>query len=145
MKSNTFLNHIFQLASLFATAAWLSIFIFPSWTLANLNLVTIPVALLCLIYVLTLFLGGRFDEPGSKPQGHFFSMGGVLKLFQHPRAVLVGWVHFLAFDLVVGLGILVDASQQGFEHWWILPSLFLTLMLGPAGLLSYLGLRFLLI
>lgn len=141
MRSSTFLNRSFQLASALATAAWLAIFIFPSWVLANLELMALPVSLLCLTYVFTLFLGGRFDKPGQKPRGHFFSMGGVLKLFEHPRAVLVGWVHFLAFDLVIGLGILLDASSQGFEHLWILPSLFLTLMLGPAGLLSYLGLR----
>ena len=98
MQTSGFLNRTFQLASLFATAAWLAIFIFPSWTVANLELMAIPVSLLCLVYIFTLFFGGKFDEPGSKPKGHFFSMGGVLKLFQHPRAVLVGWVHFLAFD-----------------------------------------------
>lgn len=145
MNATPFLNRTFQLASLFATVAWIAVFVFPSWVVANLELMAVPVSLLCLVYVFTLVVGNRFDEPDQKPRGNFFSMGGVLKLFQHPRAVLVGWVHFLAFDLVIGIGILVDAVNQGFDHLWILPSLFLTLMLGPAGLLSYLGLRFLLV
>lgn len=144
MKSNAFFDRSFQLATFFAMTAWLGIFAAPSWVLNNLTLVAIPVTLLCLLYTLTLLLGGQFDQQAHAPRGHFFSMSGVLKLFEHPRAVLVGWVHFLAFDLVVGLGILFDASAQGYEHWWILPSLFLTLMLGPAGLLSYLGLRLML-
>lgn len=142
MKASPFLNGSFQLASALAAIAWLAVFIFPNWVLGHLELMALPVGLLCLVYVFTLLVGGRYDEPGQKPGGHFFSMGGVLTLFKHPRAVLIGWVHFLAFDLVIGLGILVDASAQGFAHLWILPSLFLTLMLGPAGLLSYLGLRF---
>lgn len=145
MQTTGFLNRTFQLASFFAIAAWLAIFVFPSWVVSNLELMAVPVSLLCLVYVFTLLFGGKLDASNTKPRGHFFSMGGVLKLFEHPRAVLVGWVHFLAFDLVVGIGILVDAGAQGFEHWWILPSLFLTLMLGPAGLLSYLLLRFFLI
>ena len=70
-------------------------------------------------------------------------MRGVLKLFQAPRAVLVGWVHFLAFDLMIGLFIVIDAADQGIAHGWTLPSLFLTLMLGPLGLLSYFLLRIL--
>lgn len=141
MKTNAFLDRTFQVASALAMGSWLAIVVAPSWVLANLTLMAIPVSLLCLVYLFTLTLGGRFDAPGAAPRGHFFSMQGVIKLFESPRAVLVGWVHFLAFDLMIGLGILVDAASQGIEHWWILPSLFFTLMFGPVGLLSYFAVR----
>lgn len=141
MKSTPFLNRTFQLASVTALLGWIALFLFPSWTLSNLNIMAGLVSFLCVIYLLTLVLGGRFDEPGTAPKGHFRSMRGVLKLFQSPRAVLVGWVHFLAFDLMVGLFILYDANAQGIGFVWIVPCLFLTLMLGPIGLLSYFALR----
>lgn len=143
MTSTPFLDRSFQLASLIALSAWAALFLLPGWVANHAAWMTIPVALLCAIYGYVLLLGGRYDLPGTRPHGHFRSMGGVLRLFQSPRAVLVGWVHFLAFDLMVGLFIVVDAADQGIGHGWTLPSLFLTLMLGPLGLLSYFLLRIL--
>ena len=34
-----------------------------------------------------------------------------------------------------------DARQNGVRHWFVIPCLFLTLMLGPVGLLMYLTIR----
>ena len=33
----------------------------------------------------------------------------MISLFKSPRVVLGGWIHFLAFDLMVGLYIVTDA------------------------------------
>ena len=43
--------------------------------------------------------------------------------------------------MFVGRWITLDAISSGVPHMWILPCLFLTLMAGPAGLLSYLSLK----
>jgi len=56
--------------------------------------------------------------------------------------VLAGWVHYLAFDLMVGVFIVSNAAHYNIAHWILLPCLFLTLMFGPAGLLLYFVLRF---
>ena len=56
--------------------------------------------------------------------------------------MLVGWVHYLVFDLFVGAWIVRDARRRGIHHGLVLPCLFFTLMLGPIGLLLYAGLRF---
>jgi len=56
-----------------------------------------------------------------------------------------GWIHYLAFDLMVGLFIVTDAARLGIAHWWLLPALFLTLMFGPAGLLLYFATRYFLV
>ena len=66
----------------------------------------------------------------------------MIALFKSPRVVLAGWIHFLAFDLMVGLYIVTDAAQRGIGHLWLLPALFLTLMFGPAGLLLYMAMRY---
>lgn len=141
MKSTPFLDRCFQLASLLALLGWAMLLLIPDWVRAHPQAVLSAVASLCVFYVLLLWLGGRWDSPGTAPRGNFRSMRGVLRLFESPRAVLVGWVHFLAFDLLVGLFILIDAESLGLHHLLLVPILLLTLMFGPAGLLLYLAVR----
>lgn len=71
----------------------------------------------------------------------FSSLSGVMAMFGDPRAVLVGWVHYLAFDLLTGLYIVHDAQKHAIKGYWLFPSLFLTFMTGPFGLLTYLIIR----
>ena len=65
-----------------------------------------------------------------------------MALFTSPFAVLAGWVHYLAFELFVGAWEVRDARRRNVPHLLVVPCLALTLMLGPAGLMSYLMLRF---
>ena len=67
-----------------------------------------------------------------KPYLDSYKLAGVVSLFQSPRVVLAGWIHYLAFDLMVGLFIAADGARIGIAHGWLLPILFLTLMFGPA-------------
>lgn len=136
-----FLAGSFKLGNGLALIAWLPLFFAPSWVLAHIHFWAIPVAIFCAAYVYFLFLGRRHDGDAAPPKGTFTSLGGVVSLFRSPRATLVGWLHYLAFDLMVGLFILQDANQVGISHWWVLPCLILTLMLGPAGLLLYFLIR----
>ncbi|AQR62864.1 hypothetical protein BZG35_15280 [Brevundimonas sp. LM2] len=73
--------------------------------------------------------------------GDLTTLAGLTEGFSRPEAVLVGWVHYLAFDLWVGAWAIEDAGRRGVPHAAMLPVLFLTLMAGPVGLLVYLGLR----
>lgn len=136
------LDRLFKISSNLAMCCWVALFVAPQWAAANPVWILAPAALLACLYGFTLFLGGRYDEPGKPRKGHFFSLRGVLKLFESRSAVLAGWIHFLAFDLMVGFMIVMDSTQQGVNHWFVLPCLFLTLMFGPLGLLAYLILRF---
>ncbi len=139
------LSHIFKLTSYTALLGWLALFFFPLWPWEVLSqasfIVSIVVFLLCIAYVYLLFFGKQHDEPGHKVRGSFWSLKGIINLFKTPRVVLAGWVHYLAFDLLVGLFIVNDAAQYNISHWLLLPCLFLTLMFGPAGFLVYLLLR----
>lgn len=62
-------------------------------------------------------------------------------VFESPRAVLAGWVHYLAFDLAMGVFIVADAARFDIHQVLLLPCLLLTLMFGPAGLLAYFVMR----
>ena len=74
-------------------------------------------------------------------EGGFSSLAAVQTLFSNPWLMLAGWVHYLAFDLLVGNWQVRDAQTHGIPHWAIAPSLILTFLFGPAGLLLYLLVR----
>jgi len=73
--------------------------------------------------------------------GGFGSLAEVARLFENPSLLLAGWVHYLAFDLFIGAWEVRDARRLGIPHLLVVPCLILTFMLGPVGLLLYLGLR----
>lgn len=67
----------------------------------------------------------------------FQSLAGVSALFQTPKFMLAGWLHYLAFDLLVGRVVLADSQRRGLPHLAVVPSLFLTFMFGPLGYVVY--------
>ncbi len=74
-------------------------------------------------------------------EANFTSISGITAIFQSPLGVLVGWSHYLVFDLFVGAWIGRDSQRRGIPHLAVAPCQFFTFLLGPVGLLSYLLLR----
>ena len=70
-----------------------------------------------------------------------YSLRGIGAFFSHPGLQLLGWVHYLAFDLWIGTWEAGEAERMEMPHLLVLPCLFLTLMVGPVGLLAFLALR----
>lgn len=60
----------------------------------------------------------------------------IAALLSTPRGAAIAWMHFLAFDLLVGRAIYLEARRLGAPWWVSSPVLFFTLMLGPVGLLA---------
>jgi hypothetical protein len=77
----------------------------------------------------------------SESNGSFSTLSGVSALFANRWLLLAGWVHYLAFDLFIGNWEVRDAVRNRIPHWAVIPSLVLTFLFGPAGLLSYFILR----
>ena len=69
--------------------------------------------------------------------GSFSTLAGVAQLFANPWLLLAGWLHYLAFDLLIGAWEARDSVERGVPRWVLVPCLFLTLMFGPAGWLVY--------
>ncbi|KAL4519690.1 hypothetical protein Ndes2526B_g01735 [Nannochloris sp. 'desiccata'] len=94
-------------------------------------------ASLSLIYVLMLIppihaLGFvRFVE-------QFLDFNEVVKLFQSPDGVVVGWIHFAVTDLAAGLWLISDSRSRQIRHLFMIPQLLVSLLFGPAGILLYL-------
>jgi hypothetical protein len=74
----------------------------------------------------------------ASAEGGFSSLSGVAALFRNPWLLLAGWLHYLAFDLLIGTWEARDARERGVPQLLLVPCLFLTLMFGPAGWLAYL-------
>jgi hypothetical protein len=135
------LSSLFTIASCFTLCGWVALIALPTWPYSQFLAMGIVVTLLCVLYSYLISFGSHLDEPGAKTKGHFWSLQGVMELFTSPRAVLAGWVHYLAFDLAIGAFIVANASHYSISHWLLIPCLLLTLMFGPAGLLAYFILR----
>ena len=68
--------------------------------------------------------------------GSFSSLAGVQALFANPYNLLAGWVHYLAFDMLIGAWATRTAARESIPHLLILPCLALTFLFGPAGFLA---------
>ena len=128
-------EQLFSILNLMAMAAWLPLVFLPRvrWT-ATVVPVVMPL-LLAVVYVVLV----AATLPRS--EGGFSSLAGVRALFDNPWALLAGWTHYLAFDLFIGGWEVRDAQRRGIPHLLVVPALVLTFLLGPAGLLLYLAIR----
>lgn len=135
---------IFSAVSLLAMIAWAILILAPRKPVLLAAVLYLGVGLLCLVYAggLVSVLGGFVDPVG--PAGgavDFTTIEGVRSIFASNGGVTIGWTHYLAFDLFVGLWIARDADAKGFSRLVQAPILFATFMAGPVGLLVWLILR----
>lgn len=126
---------IFKIANISVIPAWLLLIIIPRSPITRqvVHSYLYP-ALLGVFYLLLLVIswGG---------EGGMDTLENLKLSFQRDEVLVLGWVHYLVFDLFIGGWIARDAATNGIKHLSIIPSLVLTLFVGPVGLLSYLILR----
>lgn len=127
---------IFSLCSNLAMAGWIILIFLPFWFHSDKFLVGIFIALLAIVYAWLVLDSFHFEDMKK-----FGSLQGVMELFGNPVVVTAGWVHYLAFDLMVGVFIKRNSVKHNISHWLVVPCLLLTFMFGPVGLLLYLLIR----
>ena len=137
------LNTLFSISNLIVVPFWLIMIFAPRWPWAvriiRSPLIAVPPALIYATTVLSLVAqmgGGLFTSFGTLP--------GVISLLSTPQGALIGWVHFLCFDLFTGRWVYLDAIEKKIPAVLMAPILFFIFMLGPVGLLLYLLARFVL-
>ena len=135
------LEQIFSAMSMLAMAGWLSLALAPLRRPLLVAVARVIAAVLALAYVILIYRG--LTTPGGPEGGGFDSLAKVMILLSVPATMLPAWIHFLCFDLWVGTWQAEDAPKSGVPHWLMLPVFFLTVMYGPAGLLTYLVVRLL--
>jgi hypothetical protein len=77
----------------------------------------------------------------SAEGGGFATLDTIMVAFSHPNVSLMGWAHYLVFDLFVGAWIGRDSAARGVNHFFVVPCLIFAFLAGPIGLLLYLVLR----
>jgi hypothetical protein len=126
------MNELFLLCNGFAIVGWILLAAAPRWHWTN-RLVVSGVWSVALAVVYTALVASAL--PGA--EGSFDSIAGVRALFGNDALLTAGWVHYLAFDLMVGALEVRIANRDGIPHIIVIPILFMTLMLGPIGLLAF--------
>jgi hypothetical protein len=128
-------EQVFSTANVTAVLAWVLLALLPRqrWVTAVLTGAVVPLMLAVLYAAL---IASHWDGPGG-----FATLADVALLFSNPWLLLAGWVHYLAFDLLVGTWEVEDARSRGIPHLLVVPCLILTFLFGPAGWLLYQGVR----
>ncbi|GAB2792832.1 hypothetical protein HNQ93_003661 [Hymenobacter luteus] len=128
-------DFLFSLANPVAMLGWALLILAPHWA-GTRRLVLSGALPLVLAATYALLIGSHYlGAQGS--EGGFGSLQQVAALFRDPWALLAGWVHYLCFDLCLGVWESRDARRRGVPHLLLVPCLLLTFMLGPVGLLLY--------
>jgi len=137
-------DSLFSIVNLLAMAAWAILILLPRRELLLAVVLYLGIGMLCLIYAVGLvgIMAGWFDPVGPADAAvDFTTLAGVQSIFASEGGTTVGWTHYLAFDLFVGLWIARDADQKGFGRVWQAPVLLATFIAGPVGLLIWLLVR----
>jgi hypothetical protein len=133
---------LFSTVNALALAAWAMLILLPRAPAVLSAVMYMGVGLLCLIYAVCLIgvVGGLIPNNGSGGMD-FTTIEGIRAIFASDGGVTIGWTHYLAFDLFVGLWIARDADAKKFSRLLQAPILVATLMAGPLGLLLWLLIR----
>lgn len=126
-------TQVFGIVGMLAMPMWLLMIFVPKWKgtqfLLQYKIVPMMLSLVYAWYIaISLTQGTAFD---------FSSLASVMELFTKEDAVLAGWVHYLAFDLLVGMWILEKNKTEGIHQILMAPCLFFTFMFGPIGWLLF--------
>lgn len=120
---------LFALVNGLALPGWAILILAPRrpWLLAVPGF-AIPLALALLYAVLVMR-----DFGGA--EGGFGSLPELQRLFANRSVLLAGWIHYLAFDLIVGALVAVRMDRAGINRLVQAPVLLTVFLLGPLGFL----------
>jgi len=92
------LDVVFLICNYGILPAWILLALAPNWSLTQriVHQIWIPL-LLGSVYLVVFVM-----SPPPPSGGGFTSLSGVMTLFTSPTFALVGWVHYLVFDLFIG-------------------------------------------
>ena len=132
------MDTVFLLSNAYIIPFWFMMIGLPRWhwtkRIIGSPLIMAPLALLYAALIVPQ-LGSLLTDllnPG---------LANIAAALGTPEGALVGWVHFLTFDLFVGRWVYLDSQEKKLSPWLMAPVLFLILMMGPLGFLVYLMIR----
>lgn len=131
---------LFSVVFLTAAPFWALMILLPRWSwtkrIVSSPLIAAPAAAIYVALLVTQL--GTVLPAVSSPD-----IDAVMALLSTPEGAALGWAHFIAFDVFVGRWMYLDSRERGVHGLLMAPILVLTILLAPAGLLVYLGIRYL--
>ena len=129
-------DQLFSIANAVAIVGWLLLVLLPrrAWVTDVVTGTALPMVFAALYVAI---VAATFPSA----EGSFSTLRGVTQLFANPWLLVAGWLHYLAFDLLIGTWEARDARERGVPHLLLVPCLVSTLMFGPAGWLLYMAVR----
>lgn len=133
-KDVSYLVAVFWTAHAIALVGWLAILVGGTSSVAFARYVSLAVSVAyTLLFVLFLH--------DARPLLTSYGLDGVANFLGGRPGALVGWVHYLAFDLFVGTWEAEEAQRSGMPAWAGRLALVLTFAIVPLGLNSFFVLR----
>ncbi|KAA2218119.1 ABA4-like family protein [Maribacter flavus] len=128
---------VFSLANILVLPMWVLMIFLPKWRptrfLIDNKIIPIVLSGIYVFYILqALISNGMMD---------FGSLKSVMELFTIENAALAGWIHYLAFDLLIGMWMIDQNKDLNLHQVLMAPCLFLTFMFGPLGFLLFMILK----
>jgi hypothetical protein len=131
------LDTLFWIANAAALAGWIVLLVGRPGRGRHIAIARGAALLLALLY-LFVFLA---NAPAVGILARDYSLNGIGAFFALPELRLLGWVHYLAFDLWVGSWEAEEAGRNGVPRAALVLCLILTWALGPLGLLAFVLVR----
>jgi hypothetical protein len=129
-------DDIFRISNMAAMAGWLALLASPFFPR-----IADRIAALLVPALLTVAYAGLVLAFWSGATGGFDTLPNVMLLFTQPEIALAGWIHYLAFDLLIGAWEVRTARDERIPFLFVVPCLALTFLFGPAGYLAFTALR----
>lgn len=124
------LEQIFSLSGSLALIGWIMLCFGPRrWSGINaIPRFGIPLAL---SFIYAAFILAYFSQSG----GGYGSLADVRRLLSMDELLLAGWIHYLAFDLMIGSYLAERMDRAGIQRSVQVPILIATFLFGPIGLI----------
>jgi putative copper export protein len=136
---------IFEWANLYAMLCWAFLAFAPRREQIVPYLFYAGCGVLALTYagLIVSLMTGLISDGGAPggPSADFTTLAGIMAIFDTPGGATIGWIHYLAFDLFIGIWAARNADRRQINRIIQVPILFFILMVGPLGLTLYLVLR----
>jgi Domain of unknown function (DUF4281) len=124
----------FAMAGMITAPSWLALIVLPRWDWLRWILRYAVPGVLAVAY--TVLAAVYFAQAKG---GGYNSLAEVKALLGTDPTLLAGWVHYLAFDLLIGVWIAERADAIGISRWLQAPILIMTFLFGPVGYLMFIG------
>jgi hypothetical protein len=134
------LSTLFIVANALPLPVWLLMMFLPSWrvtqTVVRSRITSVLISILFVVLNVLFFstvMEDKFEVEG------FFSLDIIAHAFKNRFVVLLCWIHYLAFDLLVGSWMFLDNydNDRPVPQLLMIPIFVLTFAFGPAGFLLY--------